>query len=196
MPVSIEDIPIENTAEFVPMKGTNRAKANAVNRTIKVAYPDCDECKEPKNSLWWKQCLARGHNPYVRFIEKESEEKTYKVRERDGAKILSGTKKVVKLLPRLNTTQIAEEVKSNAGKGLERAIQFRGVKPLSEMGYGNICEMAGCSVPAKFACQYGAFCSDAHARLIGYDRQFKIQEVYKQEKRKEQLARVNIIRVR
>jgi len=196
MPVMQSEVPIDRTAEVVPFAGVNRAAPNQTNRMIKCARPVCEECKakyNPKGKRpdWWKACIANGHNPYVRYRDKVVTEKKYTIRE-DGARVLGGTTEVIYSELILNVAQIPQSEDSNAGRGLEKAVIFKGYKTLDRLGYGIRCEMAGCSVHAKFQCQYGNFCSDQHARRVGYDRDVVVHEVYDQKKRDRQMEGINI----
>jgi hypothetical protein len=127
----------------------------------------------------------------VRYRDRTETEKRYEIRE-DGARVLAGTDEVIFQDLILNVAQIALMEGSNGGRGLERATVFRGVKQLAELGYGYRCEMAGCSVHAKFQCQYGNYCSDIHARRVGFDQDVIVHEVYDTKKASRQMSAINI----
>jgi hypothetical protein len=178
--------PIEETSKNLPFDGSNAAKANQAYRTIKVAYPDHPECMgNGQNMGWWKECLKRGHNPFVTLVDATVEEKVYEERE-DGARILIETREVTQQIERLNITQVVYESWADGGRSLEKVKAQNGFRLIDELGYPHMCELANCFLPARVKGPYGSFCTDAHARQVGLYKEHKVVEIYDQQVRRQQ----------
>lgn len=131
--------------------------------------PDRQNCQKGSGA-WWKDCEARGHDPYNRTIvwyvtQDEFDEETGE---------LTGTKQFRRTRTVPNFAQVAVAAHLNSGKGARRAITNKGFKRLPDLGYEEVCQYRNCQEPispdAKSE-KYGNYCCVEELALIAAAQQ-------------------------
>ena len=135
--------------------------------------PDRQNCQEMGHG-WWKQCEAKGHNPYftnrvwyedVEEVDPETQEVKVKKRKHGGNPCPACGQN--HLYP--NVSQVAANLRINGGKGPEFKMERHGFKRLRDIGYNEVCQYRNCQYPIKVTSRVGQYCSKLHAALIGAD---------------------------
>jgi hypothetical protein len=163
-----------------PYKGMGVSE-NAAVRVVWMVMPQCPvpiNPDDPKFDIevpncqagrfrpgWWDECEKLGHRPYVTVIDKIIEEKQY---DDDGYEVPGSTRSRRIRKERLNVTQVTHSIRHDSGHEVQNNLA-RGFKFLPDLGYENLCMMRSCERPAEIKTQYGIFCNERHARLIGAD---------------------------
>ena len=122
-----------------------------------------------QGGAWWKDCVAKGHNPYFREIVWYVTEDTYD--EETGE--LSGTKKFRRSMEMPNLKAVAISPRINSGLGVRKAKQ-RGCLELPEIGYKEVCQYRGCHNDVNPNCtslKYGYYCCSEELALVAADQQ-------------------------
>ncbi len=131
--------------------------------------PDRQNCQKA-GGAWWKDCEARGHDPYNSTIVWYVTEDKYD----DETGELTGQRKFRRSRVIPNIAQVAVSTRLNSGKGARRAITMKGFKRLEDMGYAEVCQYRNCQKPVNPAAvsdKYGRYCSADELALIIADQQ-------------------------
>ncbi len=170
-------------------------RANSAVRTVKLARPVCPFSKiemekdekgnwVPKQGpvdpdrqncqlaggAWWKDCEARGHKPYTRTITWYVTEDEYD--ETTGE--LTGQRKFRRTREIPNFSQVAIAPHLNSGKGARRAIEGKGAKRLTDIGYEEVCQYRNCQNPVAANAKsrkYGDYCCPEELALVAAAQQ-------------------------
>ena len=163
---------------------------NATIRMIRMVKPECPidpnpEIKQPDGSMkanprytgedncmqvfkldnygHWAvlRCEALGHDPYFSTRRTPLVEETV---DDDGYITETKTRYRKQRVP--NIVPVSDNIRHSSGKEIERA-RGKGYKFLWECGYQSPCEFRACSRSWNIETQYGRYCSERHARLIG-----------------------------
>ena len=125
---------------------------------------------------WWKECEARGHNPYFservwyeqyEDVDPETQEILAKRRKHSGNPCKACGQS--HLYP--NVAQVAANPRINGGQGPRFKVEHHGFKRLSEIGYEEVCEYRNCQKAIKVTSRVGNYCGRLHAALVGADIQ-------------------------
>lgn len=183
---------VEKKAPLKKLPGFSQGvRANAAVRMVKMAAPICPNSvhkyeKDRDGRLvpvaqapnlqncqlaggeWWKDCEARGHNPYFSNRVWYTKEDVWETDEA-GESILTGTKtrRHQELVP--NVVQVASDIRHNSGQGVNRAITKKGRIRLEEIGYESPCQFRNCQRPVAANAKsvpFGNYCSQEHLALV------------------------------
>ncbi len=113
---------------------------------------------------WWDLCADRGHDPYYTNRTVMQRDPVY---DADGY-IEKYREKPVEI-KRLNTSRVNLSTRHGGLVTWRKAVEVKGRKTLTEMGYVEKCEFRNCELDVKFNSKYGDFCGERHARLVGAD---------------------------
>ena len=170
-------------------------RANSAVRMVKLARPICPNSKTKmvKNEegtwvranadvqncqlaggKWWIDCEALGHDPY--FTNRVWYEPQDIVEEdENGDQIVTGQKRVKHVNRYPNVAQVAQTIRINQGKGVQKKIDQHGFKRLAELGYNEVCQFRNCQKPVsklgKGRPGFGDFCSREHLTLVAANEQ-------------------------
>jgi len=160
-------------------------RANAAVRMVDLARPICPNSQRKRNSdgswadigancqlaggQWWVMCEEMGHDPYFSV---QTYYETVDVTDDEG--FVVGTKKKAVNVRRPNVAQVALGRRHNSGNGVKNAIEKKGFKRLSEIGFEEVCQFRNCQNPVNpryTSPAFGAYCSFEHLSLIAADAQ-------------------------
>jgi hypothetical protein len=118
---------------------------------------------------WWKDCVAKGHNPYFREVVWYVTEDEF-----DDDGLLTGTKKFRRSMVMPNIKQVAISPRINNGLGARYAKQRKGCVELPDIGYAEVCQYRGCHNDVSPNCKslrYGNYCCTEELALVAADQQ-------------------------
>jgi len=176
------------------------SKENAAVRMIRMAKPECPistlpELKQPNGSYkanpaftgeencqqafkldnygHWAvlKCEKLGHDPYYRTVRKP---RTEEVVDENGYITETKTRYIKERV--LNVVGVSDNIRHTSGQEIDVELG-RGSRFIWEFGYKHPCEFRGCSQPWRVDTQYGRYCNERHARLIGADVKRKMLKV-------------------
>jgi hypothetical protein len=131
---------------------------------------------------WWNMCLARGHDPYYTKRTVIQRDPVFD----DEGYVLRYREKPIEV-KRLNTSRVMLSTRHGGLITWRRAVELKGRKTLTEMGYVEKCEFRNCELDVKYESKYGSFCSERHARLVGADVEGMTLHMTKQDQKRKQL---------
>ena len=161
------ECPIDPNPEINMRDGTTKANPKYTGEA------NCQQAYKLDNYGHWAvlKCEALGHDPYFRVTRTP---RTEEVVDDEGYVTETKVRYLKQRLP--NVVAISDNIRHSSGKEVERAVGA-GMKFMWEIGYKSPCEFRGCSRDWKIETQYGRYCSERHARLIGADVKRKIMHV-------------------
>lgn len=119
---------------------------------------------------WWKDCVAKGHDPYNREVTWYVTEDVYDTETGE----LTGTKKFRRSVRLPNIKAVAISPRINSGLGVRKAKQQKGCVELPEIGYREACQYRGCHNDVNPNCKsikYGDYCCTEELALVAADQQ-------------------------
>lgn len=123
---------------------------------------------------WWKDCEARGHDPYFRTRVWYTNQDTFETDPETGEDILTG-KRTVRHKERVpNVCQVYLGTRVNSGRGGWFSIVKKGRRRLTEAGYEEVCQYRNCQRPISkngLGGRFGNYCSKDHLALVAADLQ-------------------------
>lgn len=134
---------------------------------------NCQKAYDEIGLGWIKMCEELGHDPYFSthtwyvpqdVLEPELDEDG----EPTGVMFKTGEKYIKHEVRRPNVSQVAISLRINNGRGAVRAVQGKGFKRLSAIGYPEVCQYRNCQKPvtkAGSSRRYGLFCGRKHLSL-------------------------------
>jgi len=118
--------------------------------------------------MWYKECEAKGHEPYWSTRNRIVTRVTYKVDE-EGDKIPI-EKRVLVEDRMLNVTGVSSSTRLGSGQSVRWKKRYFGFRNISDFGYGEVCHLSRCQQPVKMVNrQLGAFCSQLHMQLAAVE---------------------------
>lgn len=177
---------------------TMGVRENASIRMVKLASPICPYSKQemertpdgrwiPKQNTnptsncqlaggeWWKDCEARGHDPYYSTRTWYTTQDIYEKSE-DGFDVLTGTKTIRHSERRPNIIQCPVGLRYGGAQDplykLRRSMTVKGRKRLAEIGYEEVCQYRNCQRPISKRARsrrVGDYCSVEHMELVAAD---------------------------
>lgn len=186
---------VEKKEELKTIPGFTRGvQSNAALRMLKLAQPICPNSKEEMERLsdgrwvpkpktpgkencqraggqWWIDCEQRGHNPYFTTTKWYVTEDILETDEQ-GRLIKKGEQLIPQEETRPNIAQVAISIRHNSGRGATKAIEKKGFKRLSDLGYFEVCQFRNCQKPVSSQVKsrnYGHYCSVEHLQLVCAD---------------------------
>lgn len=123
-----------------------------------------------QGGAWWKDCVAKEHNPYFREVVWYVTEDEF---DSDTGE-LSGTKKFRRSMTLPNIKSVAISPRVNSGLGVRKAKNQKGCVELKELGYREVCQYRGCHNdvnPGSKSIRYGDYCCDQELALVAADQQ-------------------------
>jgi hypothetical protein len=128
---------------------------------------------------WIRVCLAKGHDPYFRTVERIVTKMTSRVDE-EGDRV-PVKKEILVTDKMLNVTSVSSSQRVGSGGAVKWAMRYKGYRPISDFGYAEACELSRCEQPVKLVHkELGSFCSDEHLlRAAGEESERTITRVDK-----------------
>jgi hypothetical protein len=138
--------------------------------------PDDINCQAGEIRQWWKECEAKGHDPYFRTISRITFKTTYTVDE-EGDKI-PHRKEVLREDRILNVTSVSTSKRIGSGRALAWKKRYYGFRDISEFGFPEVCHLSRCERPVKIViAKLGAFCSQEHVEISAFEETSEDHEV-------------------
>lgn len=131
--------------------------------------PERQNCQR-QGGAWWKDCVAKGHNPYFREVVWYVTEDTYDPETGE----LGEPKKFRRSITMPNIKAVAISPRINSGLGVRNAKQRKGCIELPEIGYRQVCQYRGCHNdvnPNACSQKYGNYCCTEELALVAADQQ-------------------------
>jgi hypothetical protein len=131
--------------------------------------PTRQNCQKA-GGAWWKDCEAKGHNPYFREVVWYVTEDEFD--EESGEMI--GTKRFRRSMQLPNIKSVAIANRINSGLGVRRAKQRKGCVELVDLGYAPVCQYRGCQEPVNpqaKSTKYGDYCCSEELALVAAEQQ-------------------------
>jgi hypothetical protein len=172
--------------------GAAAASSGSVGRTMKMCSPHCSICQVPNAPLnWYMFC---EHDPYITKTERPVREPVVEDDpDTPGQRIVTGEKTKLVYTETPNFTQVAVDVRMDAGNGYRIAREC-GFKEPQELGFSPFCQYRDCwkqDLPIKTT-QYGSYCSEIHAKLIKARMLEILLDATSDKRREEQLSGISL----
>lgn len=153
------ECPIDSVPELKQRDGTYQANPRYTGEV------NCQQAYKLDNYGHWAvlKCIALGHNPYYRTARKPVSTEVVDV---EG--FITETKVRWAKQEVLNLINVSDNIRHSSGKEIEIALG-RDAKFIWDFGFKHPCEFRGCSRAWVVDTQYGRYCTERHARLIGAD---------------------------
>jgi hypothetical protein len=118
--------------------------------------------------MWWRECEARGHDPYFTNRQRIVTRTTFKLDD-EGDKI-PVEKRVLVEDKMLNVTSISSATRLGSGQSVRWKKRYFGFKNVSDFGYAETCQISRCQNQIKVVSKlYGGFCSQEHLQLVAVE---------------------------
>jgi len=170
-------------------------RPNAAIRMVKLARPICPNSKiemevtpegriVPKREVdpnrqncqklgvgWWEHCEEQGHDPYFTTRVWYSRSDKFELDEATGEQVKVGERTVRHETKYPNVAQVAAHIRVNSGRGARHAMERKGFKRLTDIGYAEVCQFRNCQKPVTVTSNIGFYCGQEHATLCAADAQ-------------------------